>query len=232
MSAARSDGDPVKLYERIVGRPPSAEQADRIRKLGTALFINNNDALWSILVALEYHQSLYAEVPAQIAAQRAAAQKEVQKIAQDAMSKSVAELRAANERAGAELTSAIARRVAVNVSDRKWLFAGAVSLGAVAFVLVSTVGFQIGVRSGRAESLLEAKQLAGWAESQEGRAAKALSDSGELGVLLRCDRAGWEVVISKTGDRVCFPSAEKKKNGRQSGWVLPPDSTAPNQSAR
>lgn len=224
MSAARVDGDPVKLYERIVGQPPSAEQADRMRSLGSALRIKDNDALWSILVALEYHQRLYADVPAQIAAQRAAAQKEVQKIAQDAMTRSVAELQAANGRANAELTSAIAHRMAVNVGNRKWLLAGAVSLGAIAFVLIATVMFQIGIRSGRAESLLEAKALAGWAETQEGRAAKAMSDSGELGVLLRCDRPGWEIDISKDGDRRCFMKAEeKKKGGRQFGIILPSD---------
>ena len=220
MSAARVDGDPVKLYERIVGQPPSAEQADRMRSLGSALRIKDNDALWSILVALEYHQRLYADVPAQVATQRAAAQSEANRIAHETMVKAARDVETWTARAKSELTSAVEQRVSIGREDRKSLYRQTVVYAACVVLVCTLAGFFVGFRSGRAESLLEAQQIAGWVGTSEGQVAKAMSDSGELDALVRCNRPGWETVTVKDGRRICVPNPEKKR-ASPSGWFLP-----------
>lgn len=223
MSKGRSAEDPVKLYERIIGSAPDAEQADRLRKLGAALGISDNDALWSILVALEYHQKLYSNLPREIAAQRSAVQAESKRIAHDALAKTRSEIETWSHQAHAHVMQAVAAASTVTRAQRVSWTASAVLVAVLVVLFVGGSAFMLGFRSGRAESLLDARELAGWADTAEGRAAKVLSDSGELGALLRCDRPGWQVEDSR-GGRLCVPGPERK-GGSQYGWRLPSAAT-------
>lgn len=218
MSKGKSAEDPVKLYERIIGSAPDAEQADRLRKLSAALGISDNDALWSVLVALEFHQRLYSDLPREIAGQRAAVQADAKRIAHDALMKARTEIEVWSHQAHAQVMQAVANASTVTRAQRISWTASALLVAAAVVTLIGGGGFLLGARSGRAESLLEARELAGWAGTAEGRAAKAMGDSGELGALLRCDRPGWHTEASK-GGALCIPAKDKKEG--QFGWLLP-----------
>jgi len=64
-------------FARLFGRPPSDDERERIQKIRDALDISDNDALWAVILALQYHKALYDDVPRQIAE---SAQRSAQKI--------------------------------------------------------------------------------------------------------------------------------------------------------
>jgi hypothetical protein len=56
-----------EAFTRVVGRPASEEQRDRLHRLREALGLRDNDAFWSIVMALEYYDSFFRQYPAQLA---------------------------------------------------------------------------------------------------------------------------------------------------------------------
>ena len=56
-----------EAFARVVGRPPSEEQRDRLHRLREVLGLRDNDAFWSIVIALEYYDSFFRQYPAQLA---------------------------------------------------------------------------------------------------------------------------------------------------------------------
>jgi len=56
-----------EVFARVVGRPASEEQRDRLHRLREALGLRDNDAFWSIVMALEYYDSFFRQYPAQLA---------------------------------------------------------------------------------------------------------------------------------------------------------------------
>lgn len=219
MTRPRHADDPAKLYERIVGVPPSAEQADRLRRIGSALDIKDNDALWSILVAFESYSSLYGAIPQDIASARAAVHADAKRIGKEAMQKVESDLSAWSQRTYADIMQAVVNAGQASRMQRALWMSTSTFIALVGFCLATFVGWQLGRTSGRAETLSEAHAGLVWAETEEAKAAKLLSESGELGALLRCDRPGWKLQNSKAGESLCMPFPEK--NGSQFGWMLP-----------
>jgi hypothetical protein len=56
-----------EAFARVVGRPASEERRDRLHRLREALGLGDNDAFWSIVMALEYCDSLFRQSPARLA---------------------------------------------------------------------------------------------------------------------------------------------------------------------
>ena len=56
-------------FERLLGRQPTDEQRARLYRVRDSLGLADNDALWSVLVALEYYDGLFREQPARITAE-------------------------------------------------------------------------------------------------------------------------------------------------------------------
>lgn len=53
-------------FARLLGRQPTERERDRLRRIKEELGIADNDALWSVLLALNYHTALYEAMPARI----------------------------------------------------------------------------------------------------------------------------------------------------------------------
>ena len=53
-------------FARLLGRQPTEHERDRLRRIKDELGIADNDALWSVLLALNYHTALYEAMPARI----------------------------------------------------------------------------------------------------------------------------------------------------------------------
>ncbi len=60
---------PDEAFEKLLGKPATEEQRNRLYEVRDALGLANNDALWLVLVALEHYKELYGEQPARITAE-------------------------------------------------------------------------------------------------------------------------------------------------------------------
>jgi hypothetical protein len=54
-------------FSQLLGRQATEQERERLHRVKAALKLSDNDALWSILVALEFYDSLYREYPRKIA---------------------------------------------------------------------------------------------------------------------------------------------------------------------
>lgn len=54
-------------FERLLGHKASDEQVRRLYEVKDALKLGDNDALWTVVLALEHYDSLYREYPARLA---------------------------------------------------------------------------------------------------------------------------------------------------------------------
>jgi hypothetical protein len=59
-------GDGVDAFARLLGRQPSDAEREQLHRLRAELGLRGNDALWLVLVALQYHLTLYQSIPARI----------------------------------------------------------------------------------------------------------------------------------------------------------------------
>jgi hypothetical protein len=59
--------DPLaRLFLEVCGEPPDDASLLRMRRVSAALNLRDNDALWSVLAALEYYVRLYEAMPERI----------------------------------------------------------------------------------------------------------------------------------------------------------------------
>ena len=61
---------PEDRFNALLGRALRREDRDRLAKVRSALGIRANDAVWDVMIALDYHLQLYSVVPKQLAAER------------------------------------------------------------------------------------------------------------------------------------------------------------------
>ena len=55
-------------FEKLLGRQPSVAEREQLYRVKSALDLQDNDALWMILIALQSYDALYRRVPARIEA--------------------------------------------------------------------------------------------------------------------------------------------------------------------
>ena len=57
----------IQRLEKLLERALTAEEISRLRRIKTVLEIDDNDAIWDVLVAMEYQRAYYEELPQKIA---------------------------------------------------------------------------------------------------------------------------------------------------------------------
>jgi hypothetical protein len=75
---------PDERVKALLGRVPSKADRERLAKVRDALGIRSTDAVWDIMIALDYHLQLYAAVPDKIAEQSRVAAVEFGRIVEGA----------------------------------------------------------------------------------------------------------------------------------------------------
>ncbi|MFP5511007.1 MAG: hypothetical protein ACLGIP_17940 [Alphaproteobacteria bacterium] len=197
----------IEKYHAIVGRAPSPREVKRLGQIGYALKLHENDALWSVLIALEDYDQRYRMAPARI---------------EEALAKAVAgirdsanhETRAAAARAieaMAKEAGRVAQEIATKTAGRdrsRWMV---IMAGVCATVLFLTAAgaFYAGHKTGAAATT----DLAAWALTNEGQDARALAETGSLRLVTHCSGEGWRIE-PYNGRDVCRPA-----NG--AGWYIP-----------
>ena len=56
-----------EMFEKLVGRPASAQERDRLQRLREVLGLRDNDAFWAIVMALEHYDSFFRKYPSELA---------------------------------------------------------------------------------------------------------------------------------------------------------------------
>jgi hypothetical protein len=60
-----------EAFAKVVGRQASEQERERLYRLREALGLRDNDAFWSIVLALEYYDAFFRQYPAQLAEETA-----------------------------------------------------------------------------------------------------------------------------------------------------------------
>jgi len=203
-------------FVKLLGRQATDAERQQLYRVRDALGLKNNDALWLVLMALQYHQTLYAHFPEQI---QQAAETTLHQFQQTANST----LAAAKELAKADLAKAVsvtARDVARLTAARQTARSITVCLLACCLV-ISTLSYYMhrnayaaGYASGYGQVCSEAKDekaAAAWANTPQGKAAYRLAQSGAIDSLIKCNQPGW-----KLEQGVCY--VHPASDGSIYGW--------------
>jgi hypothetical protein len=210
-------------FATLLGRQPTDKERQNLYQIKESLNIKSNDAIWSIIIALEHYKTLYGQFPQAI-------ENAANKILSNFKTTADATAKASVETAKADLAKAVAqtaRDVAHNTSiKQKWQWAcGCIATAFVCFGLLSwymhSKAYDAGYARGYGVAIEQAqdeKVAASWVNSTpEGQAAYQLAKNGTLKALMTCTNDGWKT--EKREKAIwCFPMS---KDNLVSGWKLP-----------
>lgn len=202
-------------YEVLFGEPMSIEQIDRIELIADTLQVRENDAIWHYFLACELYQKTMEKTAENFS-----------QYSDDAKKCFQHDLKMMGDEIRLELIKKIshaAGQVARDVAGRsKWIWATVCITLALAgtYALAGymhKIGFSAGQESGYQKSRIES-DAASWANTDPGKSAYHLYQSGALQTLLTCSNPGWEVAV-RDRVRICVPRAAADKSIY--GWKLP-----------
>jgi len=205
-------------FARLLGRQPSDRERQQLYRIRDELGIKNNDALWMVLVALQYHQAMFEKHPELIKNYAGEILMDIRATADKAMAASAAEAKAALADAVAATANDVARMTTIRMTVTQ---IGMVAIACCAVVgtytlLLQGAAFDAGYSSGYGAAYTQAKYekaAAAWANTPQGKAAYRLALAGDLDGLVQCNRPGW---IEQKG--VCF--VQPAPDRRTYGWRL------------
>ncbi|MYM21473.1 protein mobE [Duganella sp. FT135W] len=205
-------------FAKLLGRQPTDAERQQIYQIRDALGLKNNDALWLVLMVLQYHQTMYARFPDLIKQAAINTLREFQKTAD-------ATLVSTKESAKLELAravSATARDVARLTAAKHaaiWISACALSccitFGAFGWYIHENA-YAAGFAKGYGNAYLtvkDEKAAAAWANTPQGKAAYRLAQAGSIDSLIKCDQPGWKVVQG-----ACY--VHNLSDGTTYGWRI------------
>ena len=124
-------------FAKILGRSPTEAEREHLYRVRDALGLRDNDAFWSILIALEYYDSLYREYPRRLGETTARAIGDAQvAFAKAAEHESAKAQRVLSEQV-AKTSVAMAKKLAersIGLHQVTALFGSVVAFGAVCMV--------------------------------------------------------------------------------------------------
>jgi hypothetical protein len=123
-----------ETFANVVGRPASDEERQRLYRLRDALGLRDNDAFWSIVMALEYYDSFFRRYPAELAEYTERCIEDARAAFAAAAEREAAAVQRTLSEKVAETSVAIARRLAerpVGLHRVTMLLAAVVTFGAL-----------------------------------------------------------------------------------------------------
>ena len=197
-------------FALLLQRQPSSNERQRLYRVRDALKIKATDAVWSLLMVLEYYVTLYSEFPARIATT-------AREVTNGVRTTAEAEARAAQEETKRALAQAV-RQAAVKAANDAatthlvmWVSIAAGVVGTI-MLIIGLSAYGKGRESGQAVGENEAKRqcaalvaASSWGSTPEGQLAFALAKAGGLSDVARCagrgmvSRDGWCTVPSERG---------------------------------
>jgi hypothetical protein len=202
--------DPEESFEKLLGRQLTDGERQRLYRARDALNIKPTDAVWTLLMVLEHYQTMYEEIPRQIAEAARNATETVRLTAEAQAKVAREETKKGLMKAVTEAVRATARQHACT-EHFKWVSA-AVSIVSIMFLAVgwgeNRRGQAQGLAAGESRAKAEcayATKLSSWAATPDGALAYELAKLGSLHDLVSCagrglDRKGaWCVAQPERG---------------------------------
>ena len=128
---------PATSFAQLFGRAATATEKERLHHLQKSLGFRDDDAIWSILMALQYYDSLYSQYPKAIGAEASRIFGDVKAAAEASLKASIATARADLAKAVGSVARDIARRESI-----RWGVAG-MALGALLLATGAGVGIYV-----------------------------------------------------------------------------------------
>lgn len=132
-----------ETFAKIVGRPASDAERQRLYRIRDALCIQDNDALWTVVMALELYDSLYRRYPEKLAAETAKAIEGARQAFAAAAASEASKMHARLAKQVARTSRELASKMAGRSAPIPWVTAGAVSVvvyGAICLSAGATLG--------------------------------------------------------------------------------------------
>ena len=126
-----TDEGAISAFEKLLGRESKPAEREQLYRVKEALGLRDNDALWLVLFALQYYDSLYRQFPKAIG-------QEAARVLGETRTAADASMRASLEQAKADLTRSMAiaaegiAREAARRQRVQWAIAG-MALGSALF---------------------------------------------------------------------------------------------------
>lgn len=212
-------------FSKLLGRAATDDERIQLYRTRDAIGLNNNDALWLVLMTLQSYQTQYEGIPQLIAKETIAVLENTRRSATAVAEAAIDEVHKNLSAAVATTATQVAEEVAGK--DRaKWI-AGAVAASVIGIIIVAWTAQSFGYESGKAAGYEEAKNqvaAAAWANTTEGQAAYKLAQKTSLAAIAQCNGGPkWYV---KNG--ICYPAPEfmtdtdgKKTGGYYlTGWPI------------
>lgn len=203
-------------FSKLLGRAATDDERIQLYRTRDAIGINDNDALWLVLMTLQSYQTRYEGIPQLIAKETIAVLENTRKSATAVAEAAIGEVHKNLSAAVATTATHVAEEVAGK--DRaKWI-AGAVAVSLVSLMVVAFAAQSFGFDSGKAAGYEEAKNqvaAANWANTPDGQAAYRLAQKTSLAAIVQCN--GGPKWYIKNG--ICYPAPEflTDENGEKTG---------------
>ena len=206
--------DLENAFTQLFDRQPTDAERQRLYRARDALNIKPTDAVWRLLMVLEYYQTMYEKIPHQIADAARNATETIRVTAEAQAKAAREETKKGLMKAVAEAVQATAKQFA-RAEHFKWVSA-AVSIVAITVLAVGwgenrrgqAQGFAAGESSAKAECAYATK-VSTWALTPDGVRAYELERLGSLHDLVSCSGRGLE----RKGDW-CVAQPERGKSYR------------------
>ena len=115
----------LSKFERLLGRMPDETEQVKLFRLKEALGLEDNDEVWTFVLALQHYEFLYEQHPAQIEEVLKRSVSELQATAEKAVQAEVARIRGLLEKTVAAAAASVATARAETSRRLAWWWAGA-----------------------------------------------------------------------------------------------------------
>jgi hypothetical protein len=192
-----TEGEAIVAFEKLVGMQPTESQKVALMRLQKELGIADDDALWTVFVALEHYETLFERIPEKIATAASFAVEQAQR----GLERNTERFRRDLEREVAEVLLEQVERTAVDRAKaaRRWATATSAGLLSLLVVVVGAGGYAWGHSTG--EQSANSAQL--WAQLPNGRYAQKLDEYGVIADLRMCRLSDGDFRIPAKGGVVC-----------------------------
>lgn len=201
---------PEQALEAIIGHEPTPEEMSNFYRVKEALDLSDNDAIWTVLLALGHYEILYKAVPTQIKqdilgiiAEHRAALETAAVAAQREVRNNVAADTAETVRKLVEQVNAGAAEIDRASRKKRLTIYAALSVGVAALAIVGAIA--AGVWIGRAAQSADAV----WLESPAGRAARTFAEINNVEQIMHCPPP--HSIQQRDGNTYCLPYDHQSK---------------------
>ena len=216
-------------FSKLLGRQPTETERQQLSRVKSALGLKDNDALWLIIMALQYYDDKYKRIPKEI---NYLTESTLNRFKESSEYHAGIAAKLAYDKTKDKLEKTVvdvAHEIAHKVAGKQklqWIAISVVvvsiSFGVFGYYMNkirSESGYAKGYGIGYSESKDE-KAAAAWANTPQGRQAYSFAQTVDFNNLAKCNSLGWTIKKNEKGEKLCIPYPAPDKSIY--GWHLSP----------